>query len=99
MNYHSFHMIKILVFLSFGILIYMSIGFVIEKYELESVRVGDEWVFSNDNPFKPKCWTNTVLEVKDGWVRYKSSNLIEEQYDEIILFKSVNVRVKKGENK
>lgn len=34
------------------------------------VKPGQVWVYASDNPYNPHRVTNTVLEVKDGYVLY-----------------------------
>jgi hypothetical protein len=58
-----------------------------EKKRFDHIQPGKTFRLINNNPWAPI--TATVLEVKDGWVRFKWSDVEKEQTQELRTFANI----------
>jgi len=63
----------------FGLSLFVGCGkfipcdkcYTVEESEKIKVEVGQVWVSENDNPFKNENYYYVVIDIRDGWVKYK----------------------------
>lgn len=60
----------------------------------QDVKPGQIWIYEHKNPFETITYESTVIDVKEGYVKYKQEGFSEASVSSINWFK-INSRLKK----